>query len=61
MVLLPAPEDLECFTFLPASTRLMWTRRQAHESAIHRAGAEFTSGPITAYRPTSPLMGSMSS
>lgn len=52
MVLLPAPEDLECFTFLPApSPRLMWTRRQAHETAIHRADAEVASGPITAYPP----------
>jgi uncharacterized protein (TIGR03083 family) len=38
-----APEDLECWTFLPApSPRAMWARRQAHETAIHRVDAELT-------------------
>ncbi|MEN8654060.1 maleylpyruvate isomerase family mycothiol-dependent enzyme [Streptomyces sp. 21So2-11] len=36
-----APEDLECWTFLPAPSPLaFWARRQAHETAIHRADAE---------------------
>jgi uncharacterized protein (TIGR03083 family) len=36
-----APEDLECWTFLPApSPRAMWARRQAHETAVHRVDAE---------------------
>ena len=36
-----APADLECFTFLPADSPLhFWARRQAHETAIHRADAE---------------------
>jgi uncharacterized protein (TIGR03083 family) len=36
-----APDDLECWTFLPApSPRAMWARRQAHETAIHRVDAQ---------------------
>jgi uncharacterized protein (TIGR03083 family) len=36
-----APDDLDCFTFLPADSPLhFWARRQAHETAIHRADAE---------------------
>jgi len=36
-----APADLACFTFLPADSPLhFWARRQAHETAIHRADAE---------------------
>jgi uncharacterized protein (TIGR03083 family) len=35
-----APGDLACFTFLPAPCPLaFWARRQAHETAIHRADA----------------------
>jgi len=38
-----APDDLECWSFLPApSPRAMWARRQAHETAIHRVDAERT-------------------
>ena len=34
-----------CWTFLPAPSSLaFWARRQAHETAIHRADAEFASG-----------------
>ncbi|MFB9440675.1 maleylpyruvate isomerase family mycothiol-dependent enzyme [Streptomyces showdoensis] len=43
-----APEDLECWTFLPApSPRAFWARRQAHETIVHRADAEsaLTAGP----------------
>ncbi len=36
-----APDDLECWSFLPApSPRAMWARRQAHETAVHRVDAE---------------------
>ena len=36
-----APGDLACFTFLPAPCPLaFWARRQAHETAIHRADAQ---------------------
>jgi uncharacterized protein (TIGR03083 family) len=39
--LVAAPDDLQCWTFLPApSPRAMWARRQAHETAIHRVDAE---------------------
>jgi uncharacterized protein (TIGR03083 family) len=45
-----APEDLECFTFLPADSPLhFWTRRQAHETAIHRVDAEAAAGEITIF------------
>ena len=50
-----APDDLECWTFLPApSPRAMWARRQAHETAIHRVDAEFATRPpadVTAFDP----------
>ncbi|MFH9726077.1 maleylpyruvate isomerase family mycothiol-dependent enzyme [Streptomyces sp. NPDC017254] len=36
-----APEDLRCWTFLPAPSPLaFWARRQAHETTVHRADAE---------------------
>ncbi|MER8186742.1 maleylpyruvate isomerase family mycothiol-dependent enzyme [Kitasatospora sp. NPDC094015] len=41
-----APEDLDCWTFLPAPSPLaFWARRQAHETAVHRADAEYAAGP----------------
>ena len=44
-----APDDLECWTFLPApSPRAMWARRQAHETAIHRIDAELSVGAAPA-------------
>jgi uncharacterized protein (TIGR03083 family) len=47
-----APEDLECFTFLPAPSPLaFWARRQCHETAIHRADADAASGIATTYDP----------
>jgi uncharacterized protein (TIGR03083 family) len=48
-----APDDLECWTFLPApSPRAMWARRQAHETAIHRVDAELASRTaVTAFAP----------
>ncbi len=40
-----ASPDLHCWTFLPAPSPLaMWSRRQAHETAIHRVDAELTAG-----------------
>jgi uncharacterized protein (TIGR03083 family) len=44
-----APADLECWAFLPASSpRAFWARRQAHETAIHRADAQAAIGDIDA-------------
>lgn len=40
-----APDDLDCYTFLPNMTpKVHWTRRQAHETAIHRADAVLAAG-----------------
>ncbi|NUK33452.1 maleylpyruvate isomerase family mycothiol-dependent enzyme [Streptomyces lunaelactis] len=40
-----APADLECWTFLPASSPLaFWARRQAHETTVHRVDAESALG-----------------
>lgn len=40
-----APPDLDCFTFLPApSAHAFWARRQAHETAVHRADAQAAAG-----------------
>lgn len=40
-----ADRALQCWTFLRASSPLsMWARRQAHETAIHRADAEAANG-----------------
>ncbi|MET9804425.1 maleylpyruvate isomerase family mycothiol-dependent enzyme [Streptomyces sp. NPDC006368] len=45
-VLTDAPDDLECWTFLPApSPRAFWARRQTHETTVHRLDAEFALGP----------------
>jgi uncharacterized protein (TIGR03083 family) len=47
-----APENLECWSFLPAPSPLaFWARRQAHETAIHRADAEQVSGALSPYDP----------
>ena len=47
-----APGSLECFTFLPAPSPLaFWARRQAHETAIHRADAESAVGSHTVFEP----------
>lgn len=51
-VLESAPEDLECFSFLPAPTPLtMWARRQASEIAIHRFDAEMSRGITSKFDP----------
>ncbi|MFE9257929.1 maleylpyruvate isomerase family mycothiol-dependent enzyme [Streptomyces sp. NPDC006879] len=40
-----APQDLECWTFLPAASPLaFWARRQAHETTVHRLDAEAALG-----------------
>ncbi|MFG2352517.1 maleylpyruvate isomerase family mycothiol-dependent enzyme [Streptomyces sp. NPDC048521] len=42
-----APADVECWTFLPApgpSPLAFWTRRQAHETTVHRHDAEAAHG-----------------
>ncbi|WNF25632.1 maleylpyruvate isomerase family mycothiol-dependent enzyme [Streptomyces sp. C11-1] len=44
-----APADLECWTFLPAPSPLaFWSRRQLHETTVHRVDAESAlGGPLT--------------
>jgi len=45
-----APDDVECFAFLPAPSPLaFWARRQALETAIHRADAEAAMGGVAPY------------
>lgn len=40
-----APADLACWSFLPAPSPLaFWARRQAHETAVHRADAQSALG-----------------
>ncbi|SRR6266498_2453051 len=47
-----APADLACWSFLPAPSPLaFWARRQAHETAIHRADAQGAGGPVTPFPP----------
>ena len=47
-----APPDLQCLTFLPAaSPHAFWARRQAHETAIHRADAQAAAGGVTPFDP----------
>lgn len=51
-VLLDAPSDLDCFTFLAAPSPLaMWARRQAHETTIHRVDAEGAVGSLSGIDP----------
>lgn len=49
-----APPDLSCFTFIPrVAPRTFWIRRQAHETAIHRADIQAASGgPVTVVDPS---------
>ncbi len=51
--LVAAPDDLQCWTFLPAPSPLaMWSRRQAHETAIHRVDIEQAVGAaVTPFDP----------
>ncbi len=47
-----ADPGLECATFMPAPSPLaFWARRQAHETAIHRADAESATGVLPEYPP----------
>jgi uncharacterized protein (TIGR03083 family) len=48
-----APADLDCWTFLPAASTPLefWARRQAHETAIHRADAEAARGVVPDFAP----------
>ncbi len=47
-----ADPALECATFMAAPSALaFWARRQAHETAIHRADAESASGVVPDYAP----------
>ncbi|MEU7279889.1 maleylpyruvate isomerase family mycothiol-dependent enzyme [Streptomyces sp. NPDC045431] len=41
-----APDSLECWTFLPgaSSARGFWSRRQAHETAVHRVDVQAALG-----------------
>ncbi|MET9429391.1 MULTISPECIES: maleylpyruvate isomerase family mycothiol-dependent enzyme [unclassified Streptomyces] len=40
-----APDSLECWTFLPGSSpRGFWSRRQAHETAVHRVDVQAALG-----------------
>ncbi|MEV8328708.1 maleylpyruvate isomerase family mycothiol-dependent enzyme [Kitasatospora sp. NPDC056731] len=39
------PADVECWSFLPSPSPLgFWARRQAHETAVHRADADAAAG-----------------
>jgi uncharacterized protein (TIGR03083 family) len=45
-----ADPGLDCFAFLPAASPLLfWSRRQAHETGIHRVDAQSALGPITPF------------
>jgi uncharacterized protein (TIGR03083 family) len=53
-----APEDLDVWHFLPASTPLsFWVRRQTHETIVHRVDAEQAGGSITPIDPDVALDG----
>jgi uncharacterized protein (TIGR03083 family) len=45
-----ADPAVACATFMAAPSPLaFWARRQAHETAIHRADAELAAGPVPSY------------
>ncbi len=45
-----ASDDLDCWTMMEIpEARSFWARRQAHETAIHRADAESVAGAITPF------------
>ena len=48
-----APADVQCATFLadPPPPVLFWSRRQTHETAMHRVDAESATGTITPFVP----------
>ncbi|GAA3737515.1 uncharacterized protein (TIGR03083 family) [Spinactinospora alkalitolerans] len=44
-----APQDTECWSFLPAPSPVaFWARRQAHETTVHRLDAEAAAGAAAA-------------
>ena len=48
-----ADESVECWTFLPAPSLLaFWARRQAHETAVHRADAESAVSTVPSWAPS---------
>jgi uncharacterized protein (TIGR03083 family) len=52
-VLAVADDTVECWTFLPAPfPRAFWTRRQAHETAIHRVDVALAAGEHVAVDPS---------
>jgi uncharacterized protein (TIGR03083 family) len=51
-ILRDADPAISCAAFLPAPSPLaFWARRQAHETAIHRADAELAAGAVTPVDP----------
>lgn len=47
-----ADPDVACWTFMAAPSPLVfWSRRQCHETGIHRADAESASGSISTFAP----------
>ena len=49
-VLTSAPADVTCWFFLPSPSPLQfWSRRQLHETAIHRVDAGLANGETVAY------------
>jgi uncharacterized protein (TIGR03083 family) len=54
-VLESAAPDLECWTFLEASSPLaFWARRQAHETTIHRVDAQLAAAAAAGESPDAP-------
>jgi uncharacterized protein (TIGR03083 family) len=52
VALAAAEPGLDCWTFLPAGSPLeFWARRQAHETAVHRADAEAAVGARPQWSP----------
>jgi uncharacterized protein (TIGR03083 family) len=53
-----APADVAPFTFVPTSSALVfWARRQAHETAVHRADAQAAAGETPTFDPAFALDG----
>ncbi|GGK88705.1 maleylpyruvate isomerase family mycothiol-dependent enzyme [Mangrovihabitans endophyticus] len=51
-LLATADPALTCWSFLPAPSSLaFWTRRQAHETAVHRADVEIATGTTPTWSP----------
>ena len=47
-----APDDLRCWTLMDMpEPRAFWARRQAHETAIHRADTELVAGVVSGFDP----------